>query len=101
MTRKTLPRKPRGHMRFQWRLVLAESRVSVNPVHRFLRRGDELGREATKVRRELRDHVHHRPADALVVMILPRLEPLAVVVAFKRTKEANCLRRKVRTHLAI
>ena len=101
VARQPLPRKSSRDMCLQRRLVLAESRVAINPVQRLLRRDHQLGGEAAEVRRELGDHLDHRPAHALLVSILARFEPLAVVVALERTEETYRLFREVRTHACL
>ena len=82
------------HMRFEWRFIIAEPRITIDTEERYLRHCNKLGRKVMEVFRELLDHRDHRPSDVRIIDVPPLAEPLAIVMTPKRSEKRNCLRRK-------
>ena len=83
-------RKDRGDMCFERCLVGREPGVAIDPVHRELRRGYEIGREPGEIESQLVDDLNHRRAHVCVVVGLSSAEPVAVIVALERAQELQC-----------
>src|SRR5258705_6587060 len=90
----------RRHVRLQRALVGAEPGVAVDAEQRDAWIRHEIGSERREVPRQLTEQRDHRTADMLLVVRLPRAEPLAVVVPLQRAQERERLLRERRSHYA-
>src|SRR5262245_39059353 len=84
-------REDRGRARLQRPLVGAEARVTPDSIEALLRICHQVRRERAELTTQPLDGPHHRRLDVRLVVVLVRVEPLAIVVALQRPEERERL----------